>query len=188
MKYRAVFLDRDGTIIKEKHYLSDCSDIELINGAIEGLKLLKDKGFRLIIITNQSGIKRGIITIKGLERIHSRLEKILKKNGIIIDGIYFSPDLPNEKSNTRKPQTGLIEKAEKELELQIGGSYSIGDKKEDIEMGRRKGMRTILVLTGYGKKNAGKVKPDYIASNLLDAARWIEKQEGFLSVNQHKGL
>lgn len=177
MKKRAVFLDRDGTIIKEKHYLKDYSQIELIEGAVKGLRLLKEMGFKIVIITNQSGIKRGIITEKELEMIHIKLIELLMKRGITIDGIYFSPDLPNEKSTTRKPQTGLLGKAEKELGLQLKDSYCIGDKKEDIDMGEKKGLTTILVLTGYGRKTKGKVKPDYVAYDLLDAAIWIKTME-----------
>lgn len=175
MKQRAIFLDRDGTIIKEKHYLRDYSDVELIEGAVKGLKLLKKMGFKLVIITNQSGIKRGLITEDELEMVHRKLEELLLKKGVAIDGIYFSPDLPFEISRTRKPQTGLLKKAKEELGLQFRGSYSIGDKKEDIEMGKKKGLKTILVLTGYGRENSGKIKPDFVAENLLDAALWIRK-------------
>jgi D,D-heptose 1,7-bisphosphate phosphatase len=177
VKHRAVFIDRDGTIIKEKNYLRESSEVELIEGAIKGLKLLKRIGFKLVIITNQSGIKRGFITESKLEEIHGRLKEILLKEDVIIDGIYFSPDLPEDESLTRKPQTKLVEKAEEELGLEMQGSYCIGDKKDDIEMGRRKGLRTILVLTGYGMENKGKVRTNYVAENLLEAALWIEVQE-----------
>jgi len=177
VKLRAVFLDRDGTIIKEKHYLRDCSEIELIEGTVKGLRLLREMKFKLVIITNQSGIKRGILTERELEMVHKKLKILLLKEGIAINGIYFSPDLPEEKSITRKPQTGLLEKAENELKLQLRGSYCIGDKKEDVEMGKKKGLRTILVMTGYGEESKRKVKPDYVAEDLLDAALWIKEKE-----------
>ncbi|MCK4234709.1 HAD family hydrolase [candidate division WOR-3 bacterium] len=177
MNQRAIFLDRDGTIIKEKNYLKDFSEVELIDGVVEGLRLLREMRFKLVIITNQSGIKRGIITKEELKKVHKTVKELLIKEDITINGIYFSPDLPEERSTTRKPQTGLIEKAERELKLKIRGSYCIGDKKEDIEMGKKKGLRTILVLTGYGRVTKENVKPDYIAKNLLDAAFWIRKEE-----------
>lgn len=177
MKKKAVFLDRDGTIIKEKHYLKDPSCIELLNGAVEGLKVLIKLGFRLIIITNQSGIKRGFFTEKELGMVHIRLRELLAKEGIKIDAIYFSPDLPEEESMFRKPQVGFLEKAEKELDIKLSLSYCIGDKIEDIEMGKRKDLRTILVLTGYGRETKGKVFPDFVAADLYEAALWIKRQE-----------
>ena len=177
MKQRAVFLDRDGTIIAEKHYLKDPSRVEFLEGACEGLLLLQLMDFKLVIITNQSGIKRGIFTMQELEKVHERLTAMLGERSIMIHGMYFSPDLPDEGSETRKPGTGLIERAERELHLCLEGSYCIGDKRDDIEMGKRKELKTILVLTGYGGEYRASVESDYVAKDLLDAARWIQKQE-----------
>ncbi len=177
MKQRAVFLDRDGTLIKEKHYLKDSCAIEIIEGVVEGLHMLQDLDFKLVIITNQSGIKRGFLTKKEVEKVHVDLRSLLLKEGIEIDGIYYSPDLPEEASSTRKPRTGLIERAEQELDIQLDGSYALGDKGIDIEMGKRKRLKTILVLTGYGMEHKGKVKPDYVAENIYDAAQWIKSIE-----------
>lgn len=177
MRPRAVFLDRDGTIIAERHYLKDPSGVSLLEGAGEALLLLKRMRFRLVIITNQSGIKRGLLSADDLERVHDRLRALLEEKGVTIDGIYFSPDLPDEGSSTRKPGTALVERAVRELGLSLRGSYCIGDKPEDITLGKRKEMRTILVLTGYGASSRASVEADYIAKDLLDAARWIERQE-----------
>lgn len=174
---RVIILDRDGTIIEEKEYLNDPSGIEFICGSIEGLEILQRMGFKLVIITNQSGISRGFITEEQLHSIHKKLVNELNKKGVFIDGIYFSPDLPEDESQTRKPNTGLIDRAVRELSLQLDGSYCIGDKRDDIEMGKKRGLKTILVLTGYGFKTKGTVEPHYIANNLLDAARWIKKDE-----------
>ena len=177
MKKRAIFLDRDGTIIKEKHYLNDCSEVELIEGAAKGLRLLQEMGFKLVIITNQSGLKRGLITQQELEKIHNKLKRLLSAEDVDIDGIYFSPDLPQESSKTRKPEIGLLDKAVRELNLQLRGSYCIGDKKDDIEMGKRKGLKTILVLTGYGRKNPDRANPDYVARDLFLAALMVKRVE-----------
>ncbi|TET19231.1 MAG: HAD family hydrolase [Candidatus Cloacimonadota bacterium] len=177
MKQKAVFLDRDGTLIKEKHYLKNSCEIEIIKGVVEGLHMLQDLDFKLIIITNQSGIKRGYFTEKDVEKVHLGLRSLLLKHGIEIDGIYYSSDLPEEVSSTRKPRTGLIERAERELDIQLDGSYVLGDKRIDIEMGKRKRLKTILVLTGYGMEHKGKVKPDYVAENVYDAAQWIKSME-----------
>ncbi len=177
MKKRAVFLDRDGTIIKEKNYLRDANQIELLEGSAQALRLIQKMGFKLIIITNQSGIKRGIIRQKNLIQIHAQLKRMLANKGVTIDAIYYSPDLPNEKSTTRKPNTGLLEKAERDFGLSLKNSYCIGDKKEDIDMGMKKKMVTILVLTGYGNIHKTEVSSDYIANNLMDAAKWIKSRE-----------
>jgi len=177
MKKRAVFLDRDGTIMKDKHYLDDPEQVELLEGAAEGLRRLQNMGFKLVIVTNQSGIKRSIIQEKNLELIHSRLRELLKKEEVTIDAIYYSPDLPFEKSLTRKPGTALLDRAVEQLNLTLKGSYCIGDKKEDIDMGEKGGLVTILVLTGYGEKNRDKTNCNYIAHDLLDAAKWITSRE-----------
>jgi D-glycero-D-manno-heptose 1,7-bisphosphate phosphatase len=177
VKQKAIFLDRDGTIIKEKHYLKNPSEIELIEGAAEALLVLQRLHFKLVIVTNQSGIRRGFFTAQEVDSVHERLTGMLSEQGVTIDGIYYSPDLPGEGSRTRKPGTGLVKRAAQELGLSLEGSYCIGDKVEDIEMGKRKRLKTILVLSGYGYKFEGKVEPDYCAKDLLDAARWIQEQE-----------
>lgn len=177
MKHRAVFLDRDGTIIEERHYLREPSQIAFLEGAREGLLLLQRMAFKLVVVTNQSGVKRGFFTSTDLEKIHKQLTGMLAECGVGIEGIYVSTDLPHEGSATRKPATGLIEQAASELGLELKGSYCIGDKEEDVEMGRRMGLKTIHVLTGYGTQHKGTVEADYVAKDLLAAARWIQKQE-----------
>lgn len=177
MKKRAVFLDRDGTIIVEKNYLKEPSQVALLEGAREGLLMLQKMDLRLVIVTNQSGIKRGYFTAHDVERVHEHLLEMLGTHRINIDGIYFSADLPEEGSLTRKPGTRLIERAVRELDLQLDGSYCIGDKPEDIAMGNRKGLRTVLVLTGYGEASKSLTEPDYVARDLLSAAQWIQQQE-----------
>jgi HAD-superfamily hydrolase, subfamily IIIA len=130
-----------------------------------------------VIITNQSGIKRGFFTAHDVDRVHERLRQLLSEKGVSVDRIYYSPDLPGEGSRIRKPGTALVEQAAQELDLNLEGSYCIGDKGEDIEMGKRKKMRTILVLSGHGAEFEGKSEADYRATDLLDAARWIAEQE-----------
>lgn len=177
MKHKAVFLDRDGTIIEERHYLKEPSQIVFLEGACEALQLLQRMDFKLVIVTNQSGVKRGLFSLGDLEKIHKQLTGMLGECGVGIEGIYVSTDLPHEGSATRKPATGLIERAASELGLELTGSYCIGDKDEDIEMGKRMGLKTIRVLTGYGTQHKGTVEPDHVAKDLLSAARWIQKQE-----------
>jgi D-glycero-D-manno-heptose 1,7-bisphosphate phosphatase len=177
MKKRGIFLDRDGTIIKEKHYLKHISEIELIDGAVNALLLLQNMGFRLFIITNQSGIRRGYISEKQLNDIHKKLKNLLKKQGVIIDHTYYSPHLPHENSKTRKPATGLVKTAAQDYGIHLNGSYCIGDKKSDIKMGKNIGLKTILVLTGYGRKTVLETNPDYIAVDIMEAAEIIREEE-----------
>lgn len=184
MKKRAIFLDRDGTIIKEKHYLKDCSQIELIEGTVNALLLLQNMGFSLFIITNQSGIGRGYITEEQLNNIHKKLKTLLEERGVTIDHIYFSPHLPNENSKTRKPATGLVKMAVRDYDIVLNGSYCIGDKKNDIEMGKNIGVTTILVLTGYGRESLKYTDPDFVADDIMKAAEIIRKEENKENQNQ----
>ncbi len=179
LKKRAVFLDRDGTIIAERHYLKQPSQVVLLDRAAEGLRLLQQLDLKLVIITNQSGIKRGYFTAHDVEKVHEYLLALLNTHGIRMDGIYFSADLPEEDSVTRKPATGLITRAVRELDLELEGSYCIGDKADDIKMGKSAGLKTVLVLTGYGEASANISEPDHVARDLHAAATWIEQQEHF---------
>ncbi len=175
---RAVFLDRDGTINEDVGYLSDPEGFVPIDGALEAIALLKGAGFKVVVITNQSGLSRGLIRKENLRAIHERLLKMLEERGVTIDGLYYCPHLPEEGCNCRKPRTGLVERAMSELSIDPKGSYMVGDKVSDIELARNTGMRAILVLTGCGKESfeALKGRDDLAfetARNLMEAARWI---------------
>jgi len=174
---KAVFLDRDGTINEEVNYLSDPKDLRLLPRVAEAIRMFNKAKYKVIIITNQSAIARGFLTIEKLNKIHGKLFELMKKKGAKIDGIYYCPHHPNEKCACRKPKTGLILKASKEHNINLRASYMIGDKLIDIEAGRNAGCKTILVKTGYGKEELNKInfntKPDFIADNLYDAAKII---------------
>jgi len=184
----AVFLDRDGTINEEVGYVNHITRFKLIPEAIEGIKLINKIGLLCIVITNQGGVAKGFFDEKFLNKLHNRMLWLLKKNGARIDGIYYCPHHPHGSvkkysipCKCRKPATGLIEQALRDFNISLKNSYYIGDQRRDIEFGKRLGLTTILVKTGYGlgeimfKKFNKKLKPDYIAENLLDAARWIQK-------------
>ena len=128
---KAIFLDRDGTINVDKHYLYKIEDFEFLPGAIEALKLFQGKKFKLIIITNQSGIARGYYTIDDFYKLHDYINNELKKYSIKIDGVYFCPHL-HEKCNCRKPKTGLFYQAAKDFNIDFSESFAIGDKKRDL--------------------------------------------------------
>lgn len=179
-KSPAVFIDRDGTVIREKNYLSKIKDIKLLKGAVEALKMLKTAGYKLIFVTNQSGIARGFLTETKLRKIHLYLDKMLKKKGVSLDAIYYCPHHPTDSCTCRKPNTGLVRKAAKRFNLDLRRSFSIGDHTGDFLLGQNMGGKGIFILTGHGKKEnekisktGGKLKPDHTAKNLLSAAKWI---------------
>jgi D-glycero-D-manno-heptose 1,7-bisphosphate phosphatase len=175
---RAIFLDRDGVINKEVNYLSDPDDFMLLEGTIDALKLLKQKGFLLIVITNQAGIARGLFDEKTLKRIHKKMEIILNHEGIFLDDIYYCPHHPDftGECDCRKPKPGMILRAKEKFNIDLGKSYMVGDTLNDINTGINANCRTILVLTGYGKeeqKNIDNIKPDLIFNNLFEFAKKI---------------
>ncbi len=192
-KRRAVFLDRDGTINEEVGYVNHISRFKFIPSALRGLKLINKLGLLSIVITNQGGVARGFFDEKFLKELHGKMLTEVKKAGAKIDKIYYCPHNPQGsvkkyaiRCNCRKPATGLIERAINDFNISLKNSYYIGDQRRDIEFGKRLGLITILVKTGYGrgelyfKKFNKKLSPDYIAENLLDAAKWIQKNEEHL--------
>jgi D-glycero-D-manno-heptose 1,7-bisphosphate phosphatase len=172
-----VLLDRDGTIIQERDYLTDPRQIEFIPGAVQGLRRLSELGLKLVVVTNQSAVGRGYLDRAGLDKIHQKLRLLLQAEGVRLDGIYFCPHTPDDACSCRKPRPGLIERASKELFFDPKTSFVIGDKACDIEMGRNVGATTLLVRTGYGAQvtSDGTVSPEYIVNDLWDATRVIER-------------
>lgn len=171
-----VLLDRDGTIIVDKHYLCDPEGVELIPNAAEGLKKIQSLGYGLIILTNQSGIGRGYYSEKQMHAVNARMLELLNSGGVSIDGIYFCPHSPDQSCNCRKPETGMIEAAKKDFPINTSESYVIGDKACDINCGKNAGTRSILVRTGKGLKSEATIgsEADYVADDLLDCFNFIE--------------
>jgi D-sedoheptulose 7-phosphate isomerase len=151
------------------------SEVEFLPNAFAGLRALQGLGLRLAMLTNQSVIGRGMLEAEGVAGIHGFMERELEREGITLDGVYCCPHLPTEGCGCRKPETGLAERAARELGFELGESFVIGDKPSDIEMGRRAGATTILVRTGYGRQHeaAGDAYADLVAEDLADAARLI---------------
>lgn len=172
---KAIFFDRDGVLNYDPGYVHKIEDFKLLPGVIEALKLLKN--FKFIIITNQSGIGRGYYTEQDFHKFNNRLTEELKKENIIIEKTYYCPHEPEENCNCRKPKVKFIKQAEKEFNIDLKNSFVIGDHPSDIEMGKNAKCKTIYLLTGHGKKHKDKLtqKPDLIANNLLETARWIIK-------------
>jgi histidinol-phosphate phosphatase family protein len=172
---RAVFLDRDGTICADVPYLDDPEKLELSPGVTAAIKRLAKAGFKIVIVTNQSGVGRGYFPLKTLEAIHKRLRGLLKKAGTDYDALYYCAHRPDEGCKCRKPSTGMIDRAVSELSLSIDKSYVVGDDAVDIQLGKNAGIKAILVLTGHGKDCPSSVKPDAVVKDLKEAADWILK-------------
>lgn len=173
---RLALIDRDGTINVEKHYLSSPEQIELFPQTVDGIKLLQSLGLRIVIVTNQSGIGRGYFDLTQLEQIHNRLLAVLDEAGARIDTIYFCPHLPEDKCRCRKPLGEMAHRAAKKFNADLSGSFVIGDKICDIELGKNINATSILVRTGYGIKTEQEkvIKPDYVVENLFEAANLIK--------------
>lgn len=172
MKQKAIFLDRDGTLIEDSNYLHRVEDLRFFPFTEKAVDILKDSGFLIIVLTNQSGIGRGIFDENSMHDIHNEIQK---KLGGKIDAFYFCPHLPDFGCVCRKPNPGMIETASENFEIDFENSWMIGDKTIDVETGFTAGIKTVLVLTGYGKREIEKLKkqPDIIAENLLDAVQKI---------------
>jgi len=173
---RLIILDRDGTINVEKHYLSDPGQVELIDNAAQGIRLLRKMGLKTVVVTNQSAVDRGYLDPQALEGIHRRLSELLQMEGAEIDAIYFCPHRPEENCRCRKPGIELLEQAARDFDADLRESFVVGDKSCDIEMGRRVGATTLLVKTGYGHRTLAEqeISADYVVDDLLEATQVIE--------------
>ncbi|OCC15033.1 D-glycero-D-manno-heptose 1,7-bisphosphate phosphatase [Dissulfuribacter thermophilus] len=186
MGKNAVFLDRDGTIIEDVNYLSDLRDITWIKGAKESIKALNEAGYQVVIVTNQSGIARGLLDESLLQRVHQAINDDLRHLGAHIDAFYYCPHHPDIGSpqykkicSCRKPEPGLIYQASQDMDIDLERSFLIGDNLRDIEAGLRAGLTPILVLTGKGKDFKERILtvPTYksikIFPSIVEATRWI---------------
>jgi len=189
-KTKAVFIDRDGCLIKEYGYISTLSKIQFFKNSIKALKLLKQNKYKIIVVTNQSGVAYGYFPESFVREAHRYIAQKLKKSGLKIDGFYYCPHHKNAKiekykknCKCRKPNTGMIIKAQKKFNIDLKKSYTMGDKLTDVKLGHNAGMKGILVLTGFGRWqrtliNKEKIIPDYIAKDFLYAVKWIIKNNG----------
>jgi D-glycero-D-manno-heptose 1,7-bisphosphate phosphatase len=171
---RAVFFDRDGTLMEEVHYCGDPARVRVFPGVPEALRQLKEAGFRTFVITNQSGIARGLIAEA---QYHAVQEELLRQIGAgAIDAAYFCADPPGAPSTRRKPEPAMVLEAAAAYDIDLARSYFIGDKSADIECGRRAGTRTILVLTGYGADQD--CRPDFTARDMTEAVQIVLTDPG----------
>jgi D,D-heptose 1,7-bisphosphate phosphatase len=183
MSTTAVFFDRDGTLIGNPGYLNHPDQVELLDGAGEAVRELRALGYRTVVVSNQSGVARGIVTEEMLGRIHERLGELLAVKGASLDKIYYCPYHPDgvvpeyrKDSEWRKPRPGMLLAAADEMQIELTRSWMIGDNERDVEAGRSAGCRTILISStrsefGYPEK----ARPDHIAVNLREAVNIVKK-------------
>jgi len=173
----AIFLDRDGTLIEERHYLAAPSQVALLPHVAEALARFAQAGYALVIVTNQSGIGRGYFTEAQLSDVHRHLVSLLAASGVRLDGIYHCPHAPGQACDCRKPLPGLIDRAAAELGLDVARSFVIGDKPADVSLAVRVGARPVLVRTGYGAESehdpAVREIAPHVADDLAAAADFI---------------
>lgn len=175
---KAVFVDRDDTINRDVHYCSRPEDFELLLTVGTGIRLLNREGFKVVVITNQSGIARGYFTEEMLERIHQKMVDELAKYGAQVDAIFYCPHHPDEGCECRKPKPKLTYQAIKQLHIDPRQSFIIGDRLMDVELARAIGCKSVMIPSEPGKeelKNSS-VFPDYIALDFESAAKWITEQ------------
>jgi len=186
MAYKAVFLDRDNTVIEDPGYISDLSAVKLLPGVELAIKSLAQCDYKIVVVTNQSGVAKGLLTEEALEKIHGEVRRQLAEHDAHLDGIYYCPYHPEgtveqyaKDSDLRKPKPGMLLKAAKELDLDLSESWLVGDSARDIEAGQRAGCRTVRVRTRPshhatpGEEESEDVQADYTVRNLVDAARVI---------------
>jgi len=184
---KGVFIDRDDTISRDVHYCSRPEDFELLPKAAAGIKLLNQEGFKVVVITNQSGIARGYFTEDMLNKIHQKMVDELAKSGANVDAIFFCPHHPDDNCECRKPKPKLAHQAIEQLLIDPQQSFTIGDRLMDVELAKAIGCKSVMIPSEPGKTELRKssISPDYIASDLVSAAKWIiqqsEKQQASLN-------
>ena len=187
----AVFLDRDGVIIEDSHYLGDATSVRLVPGAAETIAVLNRAGWTIVIVTNQSGVARGLFALDAVTAVHDQLTELLYGYGAKIDSYYFCPHHPSvgerpyrQDCDCRKPRPGLLKRAEAELGIDLGRSWVVGDRHGDLELAFRAGAKAALVKSGYGlgelQHHASRWSrpPDLVAEHLLEAVERILASPG----------
>jgi D-glycero-D-manno-heptose 1,7-bisphosphate phosphatase len=179
---RAVFLDRDGTLIAEKNYLHRPEEVVILPGTGPALRKLADAGFKLIIVTNQSGIGRGYFSLADAERVNDHLRGEFARNRVTFEKIYIAPEAPDQPSRVRKPSPQFLFDARDEFGVELAESFMVGDKLIDLECGWNAGVKkSILVRTGYGAELERELTPAagsaIIVDDLAGAAEWILNQK-----------
>jgi histidinol-phosphate phosphatase family protein len=167
---RAVFLDRDGTIILDQGYAKEAQQVRLLAGAGEALAKIKAQGFALVLVSNQSGIGRGLITHAEAEQVHQAVVTRLAEHGVRLDAVFYCPHSPTDECRCRKPSPEMFLRAARELKLDLAESFMVGDKPSDVEAGRRAGCRTILLTADPA---ANECRPEKVAGDWTQVLRYV---------------
>jgi D,D-heptose 1,7-bisphosphate phosphatase len=191
-KHRAIFLDRDGTINEEVGYLDDLAKLKIIPAAFEAVRLINAAKMKAVVITNQAGVARGLFSEDFVKIANKFLHAEFLKENALIDAFYYCPHHPTEgigsyhrECDCRKPAPGMLLQAAQEMNIDLARSYIIGDRYNDIEAGKRAQVKGVLVKTGFGQsvlqddgpdKLTAYNQPDYIAADILEAVRWILRE------------
>ena len=178
---KAAFIDRDGVINEELEYVHRVEDFRLLPGVPEGLRLLQEDGFALVVVTNQAGIARGLYSEAEFERVTQHMRDRLAPHGVLLSGVYHCPHHPSAgigalriDCDCRKPKPGMLRRAARELGLDMEASVLIGDKESDLDAGRAAGVAAcVLVESGHAPTDAARVKADHTAAGLWGAAKWV---------------
>jgi histidinol-phosphate phosphatase family protein len=171
---RAVFLDRDGTLMVDVGYPKEPRDVSLIPGAARALAALRASGFLLIVVSNQSGVGRKLLTLEQLEQVHQRFVGLLRRRGVEIDAALYCPHAPEERCNCRKPSPQMIQAAATEFGLDLARCYMVGDRERDVEAGKSAGCRTVL----FAGADAGPTTADHASPLWPRVVRWILADAG----------
>ncbi|HXG56286.1 MAG TPA: HAD family hydrolase [Vicinamibacterales bacterium] len=181
---RAVFLDRDGTLIEEANYLSEIRSLTFFPYTIDAVRLLNQSGFAVVVVTNQAGIARGIVKEAFVAEAHAVLDARLAVGGARIDGYYYCPHHPDgsiaafrKDCDCRKPRPGQLRQAAADLDLDLAGSFVVGDRWSDVDAGDAVGARGVLVRTGHGRQSESENRASAtVTDNLIAAVAWILRQ------------
>ncbi len=176
MANRAIFLDRDGTIAIDVPYCRRPEDLKLFPNTAKAIKLLNEHGYKVIVVTNQSGVARGYFNEETLDRIHQKMRRELAEEGACLEGIYYCPHHPDDNCECRKPKPKMILQAAKEHDIDLEQSFMVGDTAMDIKAGQNAGCRTVL-LSSNTAESEPEASPDYTAPDFYAAALWIINQK-----------
>lgn len=175
MATKAIFLDRDGTLIVDKIYLNDPEQIEYLPGVFSGLRQLRDAGFIFLICTNQSGVARGIVRIENLDEIHRRIRARFASEGVDLREFYYAPYMTDRPHPLRKPNPGMILRGALDYSVDLKQSWMVGDRMVDVEAGHRAGCRTVLLGQLESPEASEFAPPEVRAADLMEAAKAILK-------------
>jgi histidinol-phosphate phosphatase family protein len=174
---KAVFLDRDDTLIVDKVYLNDPDQIEYLPGVFDALRKLHDAGYALVIVTNQSGVARGLVTLENLAEIHRRITAEFAKHGITFVGIYYAPYSVESNHFLRKPNPGMLLDGARDHRLDLRRSWMVGDRMTDVEAGHRAGFQTVLLSGTEDPSKSDFLAPTFVANGLIECADMIIASE-----------